>query len=181
MELRNDTIINVAQLMKADLGTARLVTLELDAFPLDEDLQSKDVHGDLRLTRITHGILVTGTIRGTAIVECVRCLELFDQPFEAEFDQEYRPTIDVRSGMLVDQPPPEDEFGTIDEVHELDLAEPMRQVAILALPIKTICREECPGLPEANGTDDQVGDRRLGVLRALLDADVDDEAMLADT
>lgn len=176
MELRNDTIINVAQLMKSDLGAVRLITLDLDEFALDDDLLAKDVHGDLRLTRISHGILASGRILGTALVECVRCLEPFEQPFEGDFDQEYRPTIDVRSGMLVDQPAPEEEFGTIDEVHELDLAEPMRQVAILSLPIKTICREDCPGLPEVNVADDAPGDRRLGVLSHLLEIEADDDS-----
>lgn len=176
MELSNDTIINVAQLMKSDLGSTRHVTLDLDQFPLDDDLLSKDVHGDLRLTRITHGILASGTIRGTALVECVRCLEMYEQEFEADFDQEYRPLIDVRSGMLVDQPAPEEEFGMIDEVHELDLAEPMRQVAILALPIKPVCREDCPGLPEANSAAEETGDRRLGVLSQLLETENDEES-----
>jgi uncharacterized protein len=176
MELRNDTVINVAQLMKAEIGASRQVTIDLDDFQLDDDLPAEDVHADLRLTRITHGILASGKIRGTALVECVRCLETYAQPFEADFDEEYRPTIDVRSGLLVDQPPPEAEFGTIDEVHELDFADPMRQVAILSLPIKPICRDDCPGLPEARTGDDEVGDLRLGVLEQLLDRDDDDPA-----
>jgi len=180
MELRNDTIFNVAQLMKDDLGSARIVTLDLDEFALDDDLIAIDVHGDLRLIRIIHGILASGKIKGLALVECVRCLEMFEQPFEADFDQEYRPTIDVRSGMLVDPPAPEEEFGTIDEVHELDLSEPMRQVAILSLPIKLICREECPGLPEANVGEEETGDRRLGVLNQLLEAELDDEPAAAN-
>jgi uncharacterized metal-binding protein YceD (DUF177 family) len=51
----------------------------------------------------------------------------------------------------------------------------MRQVAILALPIKPVCHEDCPGLPEAVATDDDLGDRRLGVLGQLLDDEGSDQ------
>lgn len=174
-QLKNDTVVNVAQLMKDDVGAARKYDLTLDWFALDEDLMAKDVQASVRMMRISSGILVSGHVTGTAIVECHRCLEMFDQPFANDFDQEYRPTIDVRSGLLVDQPQPDEELGTIDDAHELDLAEPMRQVAILDLPIKLICRENCPGLGERFGDDEEDVDRRLGVLSTLLDADGTDE------
>src|SRR5438093_13598527 len=118
--------------MKENVGAARCYAIDLDWFTLDHDLMAKDVHTDLRLTRLSQGILAGGSVTGTALVECVRCLEIYEQPFASDFDQEYRPTIDVRSGVAVTQPDPEDEMGSIDESHELDFAEPIRQVAILA-------------------------------------------------
>ena len=169
LQLENDTIVNVAHLMKAEVGEKRRVALDLDWFALDEDLAAKDIHADLRMMRISRGVLVSGHVRGTALVECARCLEIYEQSFEAEFDEEYRPTIDIRSGLLVEQPAAEEELGTIDEAHELDLGEPLRQVAILALPIKPICREDCAGVADANLDDVDEGDRRLGVLSQLLD------------
>jgi len=178
MDLKNDTVINVAQLMKDDIGAARKVRMSLDWFALDQDLMAKDVTANLRLTRITHGILASGLVAGIAMVECVRCLELYDQPFSADFDQEYRPTIDVRSGVALDQPPADEELGLIDASHELDLAEPMRQVAILDLPIKPLCRDDCAGVGPSEFGDDDEGDRRLGVLGQLLaseDETIDDE------
>jgi uncharacterized protein len=168
MQLKNDTVINVAQLMKEDVGASRKYELALDRFSLDDDLIAKDVRANLRLMRITRGILASGRISGLALVECHRCLEMFEQPFETDFDHEYRPTIDVRSGLLVDQPNPDEELGLIDEAHELDLSEPMRQVAILDLPIKLICGEQCPGLGENVGDDEDDIDRRLEVLEDLL-------------
>ncbi len=175
MQLQNDTRINVAQLMKDDLGAARKYDVSLDWFSLDEDLMARDVQAGVRLTRITHGILATGHVAGTALVECVRCLEIYEQAFEADFDQEYRPTIDVRSGLLLDQPDPDEEMGTIDDAHELDLAEPMRQVAIIDLPIKPVCSDDCEGIQEFAVEDGDAIDRRLSALSQLLD---DDDAEL---
>jgi uncharacterized protein len=159
--------------MKDDIGAARKLRLSLDWFALDQDLMAKDVTAEARLTRITHGILASGHVSGTAMVECVRCLELYEQPFSADFDQEYRPTIDVRSGVPLEQPAVDEEMGTIDASHELDLAEPLRQVAILDLPIKPVCGEDCPGLGDTESGDDDDLDGRLDVLGQLL-ADEDD-------
>jgi uncharacterized protein len=169
LRLRNDTVVNVAQLLQEHVGAVRRIAIELDWFALDADLMAKDVQSDARLTRIRNGILGTGQLRGVAMVECVRCLELFEQPFEAEFDQEYQPTVDVRSGQPLAQPEPEAEIAPINELHELDLAEPLRQTAILALPMMPICREDCLGVMGELPDDDEVGDRRLGVLEQLLE------------
>jgi uncharacterized protein len=171
MRLKNDTVINVAQLLKENVGAVRKYAISLDWFALDRDLMARDVTAEFRLTRISNGLLAAGAVRGTAIVECVRCLEMYDQPFETTFDQEYRPTIDVRSGVAVPQVDVDDELGRIDENHELDIAEPLRQVAIVALPMQPICREDCPGLGEEDIEGGDRGDRRLSVLARLLKDD----------
>jgi uncharacterized protein len=166
--LFNDTVVNVAQLLKEHVGASRRVVLRLDWFALDQDIMARDVEAAAKLTRINDGILVSGSAHGMALVECVRCLEMYDQPFDEEFDQEYRPTIDVRSGIAVAQPGREEELGSIDELHQLDLAEPIRQVAIVSLPIKPICRDECPGLPEQAELANGEGDARFSELERLL-------------
>ncbi|HUG16603.1 MAG TPA: DUF177 domain-containing protein [Thermomicrobiales bacterium] len=160
--------------MKDDVGSRRAYQISLDSLALDDDLLAKDLAADVRLTRITRGILASGRVIGTAIVECHRCLNEYEQLFESDFDQEYRPLIDVRSGLLVDQPKPEEELGLIDEAHELDVAEPIRQVAIVELPIKLLCGPDCPG-PDAEFLADEGDDvdRRLGVLGELLEAEDD--------
>ncbi|MCO5176999.1 MAG: DUF177 domain-containing protein [Thermomicrobiales bacterium] len=171
MQLKNDTRINVAQLMKEDVGAYRVYDVSLDWFALDQDMMARDVTAHVRLTRIGDGLLATGSVAGTAIIECVRCLEMYDQPFAAEFDHDYRPSIDVRSGAPVAHMVPAEEVGTIDESHELDLTEPFRQVALLDLPIKPICREDCPGLGQGGDDDSEVGDLRFRILGDLLDED----------
>lgn len=166
--LYNDTIINIAQLLKENVGASRRYVLRLDWFALDQDIMARDVEADAKVTRINTGVLVTGHTSGTALIECVRCLEMYEQPFADEFDQEYRPTIDIRSGVPVTQPEPNEEIGAIDDMHQLDLAEPIRQVAIVSLPIKPICREECPGLPEQAALALGSADERFEALERLL-------------
>lgn len=166
--LYNDTVVNVAQLLKEHVGALRRIKVRLEWFPLDRDILARDVVATVKLIRINGGILATGVAQGTAMIECVRCLELYDQQFDEPFDQEYQPTIDVRSGVAVQQPGLDEEIGSIDEMHQLDLAEPIRQVAIVSLPIKPICREDCPGLPEQLELTAESGDARFGALEQLL-------------
>ena len=167
--LVNDTVVNVAQLLKENVGATRIVEIHLDQFPLAEDARAHDVGAEVRLTRVVAGVLADGWVRGLAEIQCVRCLELFDAPFRGEFDAEYRPSIDVRSGLPLPRPADEETF-VIDHNHELDLGEVLRQVAILALPMRPVCREDCPGVaPELAEAAEEAADDRLAVLRRLLE------------
>ena len=169
--LDNDTVVNVAQLLKEQVGATRTYDLSLDWFALASDVMAADVHGRVRLTRIATGILASGEVDGIGLIECVRCLEIYEQPFHATFDQEYRPLVDVRTGALLERPDPVDDIGEINDVHELDFSEPLRQEALLALPMQPICGDICPGPEVPVDADADTGDARLSVLANLLDED----------
>ena len=95
--------------------------------------------------RTDRGILVKGTLHTEVQVTCSRCLSLFSCPLALNIEEEYFPTTDVNSSVSLPLP---DEPGcfTIDEHYILDLAEAIRQYALLALPMKSLCREDCAGL-----------------------------------
>ncbi len=166
--LENDTIINVAQLLKAPVGTERYFTVHLDQLILDSDLAVRDVDAAVRLLRTSNGILATGDLRVTAHLTCVRCLTEFDGRFEETFEAEFWPTIDVLTGLPL--PPPEDEdIFTIDKNHHLDLHELLRQFAVLAVPIYPVCGPQCPGPESLWQPPEEAVDARLAVLQTLLD------------
>lgn len=167
--LENDTIINVAQLLKEQVGAFRSYDLSLDWFALDSDIMASNIRGRLRLTRIATGILASGEVDGIGLIECVRCLEIYEQPFHAAFDQEFRPLVDVRTGALLERPDPIEDMGEINEVHELDISEPLRQEALLELPMRPICGENCPGPDVPEDADADKADERLRVLADLLE------------
>ncbi|GBD20144.1 hypothetical protein HRbin28_00583 [bacterium HR28] len=166
--LENDTIINVAQLLKAPVGTERFFTVHLDRLTLDSDLEVRDVNASVRLLRTSSGILATGELHVSAHLTCVRCLTEFDSRYSETFEAEYWPTIDVLTGLPL--PPPEDEdIFTIDQNHHLDLHELLRQFAILALPSYPVCGPQCPGPESLWRQEEEIVDARLAVLQALLD------------
>ena len=171
--LVNDTVVNVAQLMKELTGATRRVEVHLADLALDEDLTASDVEAHVRLTRTATGILADGRVAGLAELECVRCTERFTTAFDEPFDAEFAPTVDVRTGLPLPLPDDaDDDVFMIDHNHELDLTEILRQVAILALPMQPLCREDCPGIGIAEEEEEPI-DARLVVLGSLLDERAD--------
>jgi uncharacterized protein len=165
----NDTRIHVAQLLQEQIGAVRQRRIAVDQLSLDEGLAARDIAGSARLTRIPTGILAKGSLAATVELECIRCLETFEQPVEAEFADEYRPTIDITTGAELTPSEAEsgDEYFSISDVHLLDLRESIRQALVLELPMAPLCRDDCPGLPEAAGLRNDLDDR-LAVLSQLL-------------
>jgi len=133
------------------------------------------IDGHVRMRRTNQGLLVDGWVELTLELSCNRCLKTFEQPMHVDFEEQFYPTVDVISGMPLD-PFDEDEIFPIDAHHEVDLTEAVRQNVLLALPMVTICREDCKGLCPQCGQDLNLGsceckpevDARLSVLKQLL-------------
>ena len=176
-ELRNDTAVNVVGLLKGQTGATRSYHLLLDTFEADGETIARDIDGDVRLTRLRDAIIARVSAAGVVRMICARCLREYDQPFEVEFDEEYRQTVDVHTGFDLGGEPADDELvSRIDENHELDLREPLRQEILVALPMRPDCGADCPGpdLLEVGGEDDasdDLVDERLAALARLLGDD----------
>lgn len=108
-------------------------------------------------------ISVTGTLEGTAIRQCVRCLADYSDPLCVTLYAEYLLQADAatkpapaeqgrrgtrRTAQLVE---PVEEADEEDEVYwyqgdHLDLVPMVREQMILAAPMQSLCREDCLGL-----------------------------------
>ena len=74
-----------------------------------------------------------------------RAAVLFVRSLTLDIEEEYFPTTDMVSGAPLALPE-EPGYFTIDEHHVLDLTEALRQYALLAIPMRPLCREDCAGL-----------------------------------
>lgn len=177
--LHDDLVLKVSSLLLDDVGSTRSVNVELSSFRLDEDLAAEDVTAQVRLTRLNTGILAQGSAEGLVEMECVRCLNRFEQPFTVRFTEQFRQTAAVGEGRGY-VPPSDaevDEEGDselafeINDAHELDLTELLRQWILLALPMNPICGKDCPGPLQIENSDDESGDARFAALQQLLDTE----------
>ena len=134
--------INVSQLLKESIGAKRNYQV---ADIVDSAGSDGMVEGEVRLLRTDRGILARGALNTEVEVTCSRCLSLFRCPIALNIEEEYFPTTDVVSGAPLSLPEEPCSF-TIDEHHILDLSEAIRQYALLAIPMKPLCREDCAGL-----------------------------------
>jgi len=173
-------IYNVAQLLKAPVGTAQRVDLDSeDQLELDDDTAqlAGAVSGKVRLHRTNQGVFVDGTADVPVELECTRCLKKFTTVIPVPIRELFYPTIDVETGVPVPSPVDDDLSYPIDHNHVLDLREAIRQNLLLALPMKALCRENCAGLCPQCGQDlnegscdcvFEVEDDRFSSLRQLL-------------
>lgn len=147
-------LFNVAQLMKSPVGTSFVADFqEEDEVTLDTDFKVVGpISGHARMRRTNQGLLIDGWVDLTLELSCTRCLKDFEQPMHVTFEEQFYPTVDVVTGM----PLPafdEEEIFPIDDHHLLDLTEAVRQNVLIALPIVTICQEDCKGLCSQCGKD----------------------------
>jgi DUF177 domain-containing protein len=136
---------NVSQLLKSEVGQARLYTFEADE-PIDLDGSlATNVAGRVRFMLTNFGIVATAEATGTLRLNCARCLEDFDKPVEISFTEEYRPTVDIGTGLPARESHSETAFD-ISENHTIDLTEALRQHFLLAVDLIPVCRDDCRGL-----------------------------------
>jgi uncharacterized protein len=169
-------IFNVAQLMKSLVGASLTAELGEGHVQLDEDLKIIDpITGRVRMRRVDQGLLVDGWVDLVLEQTCNRCLKQFELPMHVPFEERFYPTLDVVTGVSL-PPIEEDEVFPINEHHEVNLTEAIRQNVLLAIPMVTLCNPDCAGLCSQCGHDLNLGpcqcepetDARLSILKTLL-------------
>lgn len=139
---------NVSQLLLEGPGTTRDLDFhEPFPDPTNELHLKGPIAGHARLLRTSEGILAHTDFSARVILECGRCLEQAIAQVEGELDEEFLPTTDIRTGLPMQLPSgTEDDQPLIDEHHEIDLNEILRQNILTNLPLQPLCEPACPGL-----------------------------------
>ncbi|UCH43375.1 MAG: DUF177 domain-containing protein [Dehalococcoidales bacterium] len=141
--------VNVAQLLKSPIGTVRVYDVSDNV-----DIGGSDylVEGEVTLMRTNRSVLVEGELYTDIELSCSRCLSPFGCPITINIEEEYFPTTDILTGSLLPLPGEPGSF-TIDELNILDLSEAIRQYALLTIPMKPLCRQDCAGLCPVCGSN----------------------------
>jgi uncharacterized protein len=163
---------NFGFLLEADYGTSRLIELDYPTIQLSEDVTLSPLQGSFTATRTTEGIYIQGQLQSSMGLECVRCLDEAIVPIEIALDELY---------FYPPQTAPDGE-NRVGEDGIIDLAPLVRELSLLSLPIKVLCRPDCRGLCQECGANLNHGDcgcaeeeidPRLAVLAQLLKTDED--------
>lgn len=159
--------LNVGFIVAQTAGYSRDFSVDIPQARLSPELILTDLTGNVRVSRTPQGLLLQAHIKGNTSLDCVRCLETFNQLLLANFTELFafsrRNMTD--SGLLV----PED--------GQIDLGPLLREYLFLELPISPLCHPGCKGLcpvcgenlntTTCNHQDDPV-DPRLEPLKKLL-------------
>lgn len=163
----NPLRINVGFLVKAEVGYTRTIEFDEAEMVLPPDLTVYDLRGAATFGRTPQGLVAEVALSGRTTVECVRCLEEFDQAIATQFTDLY--AFDERSVTESQLLVPAD--------HHIDLAPLGREYLLLDLPFTPLCQPDCQGLCPVCGNNrnhqacehaDPI-DPRLMALKDLLD------------
>ena len=100
---------------------------------------------DVRLESVVEGVLVTGSVSGTATGACVRCLDPVELDVDAGFQELFAYTDRAAHHHEVAGDSDEDDvYELVDDL--VDLETVLRDALVPTLPFQPVCRDDCPGL-----------------------------------
>jgi uncharacterized protein len=134
-------LINVAQLLKEPVGSSQSYDI---SGVIGEEVEGL-IEGKAKLIHISQGVLVQCKLTAEVKLICSRCLDTFLLPISFTAEEEFVPVSDVSGDLALSSPEQSEEF-TIDNKNILDLSELIRQYTLLNLPMKPLCRPDCPGM-----------------------------------
>ncbi|MCA9979224.1 MAG: DUF177 domain-containing protein [Anaerolineales bacterium] len=158
---------NFGYLLEASPGTRSTIQIDYPSIQLD-DVTLKPLQGEFEAVRTGEGILVRGNFNSNLNAECVRCLTDYVQPIAFEVQEIFYYPAYIA--------PPES--FVIHDDGNADLGPLIREVSLLAMPMKPLCREDCLGLCDQCGKNLNEGpcecekddiDPRLSALKRLLE------------
>lgn len=133
------------------------------------------LHLEVRMESVVEGVLVTGSVRGTATGACVRCLDPVTHEVDGTFQELFVHAERHDHHREVGDEDADEELRVEDGL--IDLEPVLRDTVVPALPFQPVCRPDCPGLcsecgmPLAEDPEhqhDQI-DPRWAALSALAD------------
>ena len=123
-------------------------------------------------------VIVTGHLKACAQVECDRCLKPLEIPVESDFSVEYITDSDYESSQTAELT--EDLLAvSVFDGQGIDLDEIAKEQILLAVPTRSLCRDDCKGFCSKCGADrniedcgceDREVDPRWAALQALKDS-----------
>lgn len=142
--------VDVAELLRHPGSTKRLRAHHEAAgfaLPLARVPEGTGLVLDLRMDSLVEGIHVEGTVAGSFVLECRRCLT----------DVVERRRVAVDEVFLH---PGSGQEGETYEIRgeEIHLGQMLRDALMLALPLDPLCREDCRGLCPTCGADRNTAD-----------------------
>jgi uncharacterized protein len=173
---KNDPLrLDISYLVKSSPGTHKDFDFDFPQLRLDDGFLLVNVTGTIGISVTEDGVVAEGKIKALTELDCSRCLDSYWQPLQIEFTEIFSAhPLKESDGDLGEQPLPAD--------GSLDLAPIIRDYAMLDIPIRQVCKEDCEGLCPTCGVNrnqEDCGhvqehiDPRMEGLRALLEKEED--------
>jgi len=131
-----------------DTGLCREAEIPLQLHENARDIASVS----LTISRFKRTVMIEGTIKISATIECGRCLREFKMPLDLTLNEQYEPADTVEDAETEEIPSGQLDAGFYEN-DEIDIPEIVMEQVLLALPMKPLCSDDCPGLCSTCGKD----------------------------
>lgn len=145
--------------MNIDLNSfdrEKVIDEKLAVEAVDLEIENAKVVGPVQMkgtvVKSAGGIEISGRLTGSVQIECDRCLEPVERPFDIELDLEFAPKQQIEGDANLELHASDMKLDEMDG-SEIDLAEIAREQILLDLPQQFFCKDDCKGLCEKCGTN----------------------------
>lgn len=130
-----------------------------DELSLDEETArlAGEVSVEGRATRKGDEVRLRGRLTAEVEVYCDRCAAAIVAPLKVEFDTSFLPAEVEKAAVENVELQPDDLDRSVYEDGAVDLDDLVREQILLALPTRSLCREDCKGLCAACGANLNAG------------------------
>ncbi len=126
---------NFGYLLGAGLGDSREIALDYPEVIFDDELRLQPMTGVFEATRTSEGIYIEGKLHTFFPIICARCLDDALTPIVVELNELFHFQGTAPEGGY-----------EIGDDGALDMTPLAREMSLLALPIKPLCRDDCAGI-----------------------------------
>lgn len=135
--------LNVGFIVHQEVGYKREIPFEFEQIQISDDLDLRHFEGVASIGRTPQGLILQAKFSAKTTLECVRCLNEFEQSLTWNLVELY---------AFNEKSVSESELLLPDDAH-IDLQPLIRDYALLEVPIKPICKPTCQGLCSVCGED----------------------------
>lgn len=128
-------------------GAEDILSEALEAVPAPAGVKiNPRVKGSVEVTKTSKSVSISGEVHASLHLECARCLNRFQEEKSIELDLKAGLAATESRGREKDEDEEPDENAVVLEGPILDVGEIIVQELLLEIPMKPLCREDCPGL-----------------------------------
>ena len=140
--------VNVREFLAEDIGYRRSFQITGERPELEGLKLANDINGEITISRLEDGLLVSGSAKTELELTCDRCLRSFTRPVQFRFERMYR------------DHPVDDDLPIIGD--SIDLQPLIEQELLVVQPIKQLCRPDCPGITPSSSDEPAAPSLRVG-------------------
>jgi uncharacterized protein len=134
---------NLSSLLQQPVGSSVDCTIE----DLVQTESPDSVSGTIHLTHTSRGVALSGEGVARVCTPCMRCLQEYCEDVHFVIEEQVHPDPHFAHRRGAEGFEEEDDVS-IRADNTLDLGEIIRQHIVLHLPLKPLCRPDCPGIEE---------------------------------